>query len=88
MLRLIRDIAKENRITVLLVIHDLNLALRYCDRFFFLKVDLHRRLRQGVAEVFFGSAFHGVTAMLSAKVKQDILAVYGLIAGAESRRYP
>lgn len=37
MLALVRKIAKEQGITVLIVIHDLNLALRYCDRFYFLK---------------------------------------------------
>lgn len=37
MLALVRRIAKEQGITVLIVIHDLNLALRYCDRFYFLK---------------------------------------------------
>lgn len=37
MLRLVRNIAKEHGIVVLIVIHDLNLALRYCDRFYFLK---------------------------------------------------
>ena len=37
MMALVRQIAKEQGITVLIVIHDLNLALRYCDRFFFLK---------------------------------------------------
>ena len=37
MLALVRKIAKERGITVLMAIHDLNLALRYCDRFYFLK---------------------------------------------------
>ena len=37
MLSLVRRIAREQGITVLIVIHDLNLALRYCDRFYFLK---------------------------------------------------
>ena len=37
MLALVRQIAREQGITVLIVIHDLNLALRYCDRFYFLK---------------------------------------------------
>jgi iron complex transport system ATP-binding protein len=36
-LKLIRAIAKERQIAVVIVIHDLNLALRYCDRFLFLK---------------------------------------------------
>lgn len=37
MMSLVRRIAREQRIAVLIVIHDLNLALRCCDRFFFLK---------------------------------------------------
>lgn len=36
-LRIIRDIAIEDHICVIIVIHDLNLALRYCDRFLFIK---------------------------------------------------
>lgn len=36
-LRVIRDITKAYRITAIIVIHDLNLALRYCDRFLFIK---------------------------------------------------
>ena len=36
-LRLVRSIAREHNITVAIVIHDLNLAFRYCDRFLFLK---------------------------------------------------
>jgi len=34
---IIRDIALEEKICVIIVIHDLNLALRYCDRFLFIK---------------------------------------------------
>lgn len=37
MLGLVRQIAKEENICVLMVIHDLNLALRYCDRFLFIR---------------------------------------------------
>lgn len=37
MMALVREVARERKITVLVVIHDLNLALRFCDRFFFLK---------------------------------------------------
>ncbi|HCX65792.1 MAG TPA: iron ABC transporter ATP-binding protein [Eubacteriaceae bacterium] len=36
-LECIKEIAKSEDICVLIVIHDLNLALRYCDRFLFLK---------------------------------------------------
>jgi len=37
MLSLVRRTAREQGFTVLLVLHDLNLALRYCDWFYFLK---------------------------------------------------
>lgn len=37
MMALVHRIAREQGITVLIVIHDLNLALRYCDRFYFLR---------------------------------------------------
>lgn len=36
-LEIIQDIARTEQISVLLVIHDLNLALRYCDKFLLLK---------------------------------------------------
>ena len=36
-LKLVQTITKENNIAVVIVIHDLNLAIRYCDRFLFLK---------------------------------------------------
>lgn len=34
---IIRDIADNEKICVIIVIHDLNLAIRYCDRFLFIK---------------------------------------------------
>ena len=37
MLALVQRVARERNIAVLIVIHDLNLALRYCDRFYFMK---------------------------------------------------
>lgn len=36
-LRVVKSIAREHNICVAIVIHDLNLAIRYCDRFVFLK---------------------------------------------------
>ncbi|NMD43655.1 MAG: ABC transporter ATP-binding protein [Firmicutes bacterium] len=36
-LRMVKAIAREHNIAVAIVIHDLNLAIRYCDRFLFLK---------------------------------------------------
>ena len=37
MLHVIRDIAQEKNIGAAIVIHDLNLAMRHCDRFLFVK---------------------------------------------------
>lgn len=37
MLKIMQDLARTKNIAVAIVIHDLNLALRYCDRFLFLK---------------------------------------------------
>lgn len=36
-MQIVRKIAQENNICVITVLHDLNLAIRYCDRFLFLK---------------------------------------------------
>lgn len=36
-MELVRQTAKEKKITVLMVLHDLNLALRYCDKCMFIK---------------------------------------------------
>lgn len=36
-LRVVSQIAREDHIGVIVIIHDLNLALRYCDRFLFIK---------------------------------------------------
>ena len=36
-LRLVRHIARSRRICVVVILHDLNLAVRYCDRFLFLQ---------------------------------------------------
>lgn len=37
MLRTVRNLAEEQGLGVVIVIHDLNLALRYCDRFLFIR---------------------------------------------------
>lgn len=37
MMALVQKIAREKNIAVMIVIHDLNLALRYCDKFYFIK---------------------------------------------------
>ena len=38
MMALVQELARERGITVITVIHDLNLALRFCDKFYFLKM--------------------------------------------------
>lgn len=37
MMQLVQNLAKEHSFSVVVVIHDLNLAIRYCNRFLFLK---------------------------------------------------
>jgi len=37
MMALVQEMAREQGFTALIVIHDLNLALHYCDRFYFIK---------------------------------------------------
>ena len=36
-MEMVRSIAKEQKIAVVVVLHDLNLALRFCDRFLLMK---------------------------------------------------
>lgn len=36
-MKIVREIAKEDNICVIIVIHDLNLAIRYCDQFLLIK---------------------------------------------------
>lgn len=63
MLSLVRSIAREHGVTVLIVIHDLNLALRFCDSFLFLKDGvnyLHGGLEHVTSEVI--SEIYGVRA--------------------------
>ena len=48
MMALVQKVAREKNIAVLIVIHDLNLALRFCDKFYFLKD--HTGFRYGGVE--------------------------------------
>lgn len=57
-LSIIREIARTEQIVVLLIIHDLNLALRYCDKFLFLKDN--RIFRYGGMEVMTAETIHEV----------------------------
>ena len=50
-LRIVRDICRNQHITAIVVIHDLNLALRFCDRFLLLRQG--RVYRCGGREIWF-----------------------------------
>ncbi len=49
MLSIVKSVAREQRVTVIIIIHDLNLALHHCDSFLFLKDGINYRF--GGAEV-------------------------------------
>jgi iron complex transport system ATP-binding protein len=68
MLSLVQSVARERGVTVLIVIHDLNLALRYCDRFLFLKDGV--TYRYGNADIVTPGTIEEVYG-----VKADILSV-------------
>ena len=68
MLSLVQSVARERGVTVLIVIHDLNLALRYCDRFLFLKDGV--TYRYGDADIVTPGTIEEVYG-----VKADILSV-------------
>lgn len=61
MLSLVKQIAAEQSISVFIVIHDLNLAARYCDRFLFLKN--HRIFSYGGAETITSETIKNVYGM-------------------------
>ena len=68
MMHLVRTVAKEQGITVLVVMHDLNLALRYCDTFYFMKSG--RMCRTGGTEIVTQEVIEEVYGM-KAKVIPD-----------------
>lgn len=72
MMTLVRKIAREQGITVLIVIHDLNLALRYCDRFYFLK--------DGA-----GYSYGGIETV-TAETIQSVYGIQAEIAGINGRK--
>jgi len=72
MMALVQKIAREQGITVLIVIHDLNLALRYCDRFYFLKD--HRGYSYGGVETVTG------------KTIEDVYGIHAEIADVNGKR--
>ena len=60
-LALVRQVAKERQIAVLVILHDLNLALRYCNQFLFLKEG--RIFAQGGREVMNPETIQAVYGM-------------------------
>jgi iron complex transport system ATP-binding protein len=57
-LNLVRDICRENGIIVIMVIHDINLALKYCDGFLLMKD--HRLFTSGGQETMTGKNIESV----------------------------
>ena len=64
-LQITRDLCREQNLTAMIVIHDLNLALRFCDRFLLLREGAV--YRYGGAEIFDADALrdvYGVTGSI------------------------
>ena len=64
-LQITRDLCREQNLTAMIVIHDLNLALRFCDRFLLLREG--EVYRYGGAEIFDADALrdvYGVTGSI------------------------
>ena len=57
-LQITRDLCREQDLTAMIVIHDLNLALRFCDRFLLLREG--EVYRYGGAEIFDADALRDV----------------------------
>ena len=74
MMELVQKIAHEKGLAVLIVIHDLNLALRYCDRFFFIKD--HRGFSYGGRETVTAEtigAVYGIAAQVTQLQKKPVV---------------
>ena len=70
-LQLVRDICHNDRITAIIVIHDLNLALRFCDRFLLLKD---------------GQVFrHGDRSVLDSEALLQVYGVHAKVVEVEGR---
>ena len=69
-LQITRDLCREQDLTAMIVIHDLNLALRFCDRFLLLREG--EVYRYGSAEIFDADALRDVYG-----VKGSIVQVQG-----------
>lgn len=65
MLKIVTEVAKKENIGVLLVIHDLNLALRYCDKFLFIKDGtVHKYGDEGILSEEVINEVYGVNSKL------------------------
>ena len=70
-LKLVREICGKDKITAIVVIHDLNLALRFCDRFLLLKDGQVYR--------------YGDRSVLDQQALQDVYGVNGKVIEVEGR---
>jgi iron complex transport system ATP-binding protein len=72
MLALVRRMAREKNISVLIVIHDLNLALRYCDKFVFIKDGIIYR--------------HGDTSIITEETILDVYGINAVITEVSGKK--
>lgn len=73
MMALVRKITKERKIMSLVVIHDINLALRYCDEFLFLKD---------------GAVFaHGDATMVTEKILHEVYGISSVMGEIEGKKF-
>ena len=70
-LKLVREICGKDKITAIVVIHDLNLALRFCDRFLLLKDGQVYR--------------YGDRSVLDQQALQDVYGINGKVIEVEGR---
>ena len=73
MMRIVKEMAKERGIVVLVVIHDLNLALRHCNRYLFIKDGL-------VYD-------YGDSAIITEKTLQDVYGIRSTLMAHDDRKF-
>lgn len=77
MLKLVHDMVRDRNICALIVIHDLNLALRYCDKFLFIKDGyVYRYGDQSIITEDIISAVYGIESTIT-KVNSRKIVVIG-----------
>jgi iron complex transport system ATP-binding protein len=77
MLTLVQKMIRDRNISALIVIHDLSLALRYCDKFVFIREGLvYRHGDESIITEETVSAVYGITSTI-AKVNGRKIVVIG-----------